>query len=75
MTFVQAKHILVREVIGKKSKDYKYPKKMVSRPLYHANKYLIGRNKVVEDVEDTDDLIYQHSFVGDGVRIDIFWSC
>ena len=48
---------------------------MVSRPLYHANKYLIGRNKVVEDVEDTDDLIYQHSFVGDGVRIDIFWSC
>lgn len=63
------------EMTKNKTKTFTYPIKEAAAPLRHANKYLLGNQRVIVPGMDTDEnLQYKYSYVGDGIQIHVFWS-
>lgn len=83
--FSHIQSIVIQEVVKKKAlkstapsektKTFTYPIKEAAAPLRHANKYLLGNQRVIVPGMDTDEnLQYKYSYVGDGIQIHVFWS-
>lgn len=63
------------EMTKNKTKTFTYPIKEAAAPLRHANKYLLGNQRVIVPGMDTDEnLQYKYSYVGDDVQIHVFWA-
>ena len=63
------------EMTKNKTKTFTYPIKEAAAPLRHANKYLLGNQRVIVPGMDGDDnLQYKYSYVGDDVQIHVFWA-
>lgn len=66
---------LQRTAPSEKTKTFTYPIKEAAAPLRHANKYLLGNQRVIVPGMDGDDnLQYKYSYVGDGIQIHVFWA-
>lgn len=73
--FSHIRYIMIQEVKGKGSKTFTYPVKEVAAPLRHANKYLLGNQRVVvPGMDQADGLQYKYSYVGDDIQIHVFWA-
>lgn len=83
--FSHIQSIVIQEVVKKKAlkstapsektKTFTYPIKEAAAPLRHANKYLLGNQRVIVPGMDTDEnLQYKYSYVGDDVQIHVFWA-
>ena len=73
--FSHIRYIMIQEVKGKGSKTFTYPIKEAAAPLRHANKYLLGNQRVIVPGMDGDDnLQYKYSYVGEGIQIHVFWA-
>lgn len=73
--FSHIQSIVIQEVIKNKTKTFTYPIKEAAAPLRHANKYLLGNQRVIVPGMDTDEnLQYKYSYVGDGIQIHVFWG-
>lgn len=73
--FSHIRYIVIQEVKGKGSKTFTYPIKEAAAPLRHANKYLLGNQRVIVPGMDGDDnLQYKYSYVGEGIQIHVFWA-
>lgn len=77
--FSHIRYIVIHEVVRKASKcttkTFTYPIKEAAAPLRHANKYLLGNQRVIVPGMDTDEnLQYKYSYVGDNIQIHVFWS-
>lgn len=83
--FSHIRYMVIREVVKKKAlkstapsektKTFTYPIKEAAAPLRHANKYLLGNQRVIVPGMDGDDnLQYKYSYVGDGIQIHVFWA-
>lgn len=63
------------EIVKNKTKTFTYPIKEAAAPLRHANKYLLGNQRViVPGMEDDDNLQYKYSYVGESIQIHVFWA-
>ena len=63
------------EMTKNKTKTFTYPIKEAAAPLRHANKYLLGNQRVIVPGMDTDEnLQYKYSYVGEGIQIHVFWA-
>lgn len=73
--FSHIRYIVIQEVVKNKTKTFTYPIKEAAAPLRHANKYLLGNQRVIVPGMDTDEnLQYKYSYVGDGIQIHVFWA-
>lgn len=73
--FSHIQSIVIQEVVKNKTKTFTYPIKEAAAPLRHANKYLLGNQRVIVPGMDTDEnLQYKYSYVGEGIQIHVFWS-
>ena len=83
--FSHIQSIVIQEVVKKKAlkstapsektKTFTYPIKEAAAPLRHANKYLLGNQRVIVPGMETDEnLQYKYSYVGDGIQIHVFWK-
>lgn len=73
--FSHIQSIVIQEVVKNKTKTFTYPIKEAAAPLRHANKYLLGNQRVIVPGMDTDDnLQYKYSYVGEGIQIHVFWA-
>lgn len=83
--FSHIRYIVIQEAVKKKAlkstapsektKTFTYPIKEAAAPLRHANKYLLGNQRVIVPGMDGDDnLQYKYSYVGDGIQIHVFWA-
>lgn len=83
--FSHIRYIVIQEAVKKKAlkstapsektKTFTYPIKEAAAPLRHANKYLLGNQRVIVPGMDTDEnLQYKYSYVGDDVQIHVFWA-
>ena len=73
--FSHIRYIMIQEVIKNKTKTFTYPIKEAAAPLRHANKYLLGNQRVIVPGMDGDDnLQYKYSYVGEGIQIHVFWA-
>ena len=83
--FSHIQSIVIQEVVKKKAlkstapfgenQNLHLPHQGGSSPLRHANKYLLGNQRVIVPGMDTDEnLQYKYSYVGDGIQIHVFWS-
>lgn len=84
--FSHIRYIMIQEVLRgrpattvemtkNKTKTFTYPIKEAAAPLRHANKYLLGNQRVIVPGMDTDgNLQYKYSYVGDDVQIHVFWA-
>lgn len=63
------------EMTKNKTKTFTYPIKEAAAPLRHANKYLLGNQRViVPGMDQADGLQYKYSYVGEDIQIHVFWS-
>lgn len=73
--FSHIQSIVIQEVVKNKTKTFTYPIKEAAAPLRHANKYLLGNQRVIVPGMDTDDnLQYKYSYVGEDIQIHVFWA-
>lgn len=72
--FSHIRYIVIQEIVKNKSKTFTYPIKEAAAPLRHANKYLLGNQRVIVPGMGDDDLQYKYSYVGDDVQIHVFWA-
>lgn len=73
--FSHIQSIVIQEVVKGKTKTFTYPIKEAAAPLRHANKYLLGNQRVIVPGMDGDDnLQYKYSYVGEGIQIHVFWA-
>lgn len=74
--FSHIRYIVIQEMVkGKGSKTFTYPIKEAAAPLRHANKYLLGNQRVIVPGMDTDEnLQYKYSYVGEDLQIHVFWA-
>jgi hypothetical protein len=73
--FSHIRYIMIQEMVKGKTKTFTYPIKEAAAPLRHANKYLLGNQRVIVPGMDGDDnLQYKYSYVGDNVQIHVFWA-
>lgn len=83
--FSHIRYIVIQEAVKKKAlkstapsektKTFTYPIKEAAAPLRHANKYLLGNQRVIVPGMDTDgNLQYKYSYVGEGIQIHVFWA-
>lgn len=73
--FSHIQSIVIQEIVKGKTKTFTYPIKEAAAPLRHANKYLLGNQRVIVPGMDTDEnLQYKYSYVGDNIQIHVFWS-
>ena len=73
--FSHIRYIVIQEVVKNKTKTFTYPIKEAAAPLRHANKYLLGNQRVIVPGMDTDDnLQYKYSYVGEDIQIHVFWA-
>lgn len=73
--FSHIRYIVIQEIVKNKTKTFTYPIKEAAAPLRHANKYLLGNQRVIVPGMDGDDnLQYKYSYVGDGIQIHVFWA-
>nr|DAX68589.1 MAG TPA: hypothetical protein [Bacteriophage sp.] len=62
------------EMTKNKTKTFTYPIKEAAAPLRHANKYLLGNQRVIVPGMGDDNLQYKYSYVGEGIQIHVFWA-
>jgi hypothetical protein len=73
--FSHIRYIMIQEIVKNKTKTFTYPIKEAAAPLRHANKYLLGNQRVIVPGMDTDDnLQYKYSYVGEDIQIHVFWA-
>lgn len=73
--FSHIRYMVIQEMVKGKTKTFTYPIKEAAAPLRHANKYLLGNQRViVPGMEDDDNLQYKYSYVGDDIQIHVFWA-
>lgn len=86
--FSHIRYIVIEEMVKGKTKTFTYPIKEAAAPLRHANKYLLGNQRVIvpgmdqaDDLPFKDrathacgDLQYKYSYVGEGIQIHVFWA-
>lgn len=73
--FSYIRYIMIQEIVKNKTKTFTYPIKEAAAPLRHANKYLLGNQRVIVPGMDTDDnLQYKYSYVGEDIQIHVFWA-
>ena len=72
--FSHIQSIVIQEVVKGKTKTFTYPIKEAAAPLRHANKYLLGNQRVIVPGMGDDNLQYKYSYVGDGIQIHVFWK-
>jgi hypothetical protein len=73
--FSHIRYIMIQEMVKGKTKTFTYPIKEAAAPLRHANKYLLGNQRVIVPGMDTDEnLQYKYSYVGEGIQIHVFWA-
>ena len=72
--FSHIQSIVIQEVVKNKTKTFTYPIKEAAAPLRHANKYLLGNQRVIVPGMGDDNLQYKYSYVGDNIQIHIFWK-
>lgn len=73
--FSHIRYIVIQEVVKNKTKIFTYPIKEAAAPLRHANKYLLGNQRViVPGMDQVDGLQYKYSYVGEDIQIHVFWA-
>lgn len=72
--FSHIRYIVIQEVVKNKTKTFTYPIKEAAAPLRHANKYLLGNQRVIVPGMGDDNLQYKYSYVGEGIQIHVFWA-
>ena len=80
--FSHIRYIVIQEIVKNKTKTFTYPIKKAAAPLRHANKYLLGNQRVIvpgmdgtaTKVDTDENLQYKYSYIGDDVQIHVFWA-
>lgn len=80
--FSHIQSIVIQEIVKNKTKTFTYPIKEAAAPLRHANKYLLGNQRVIvpgmdgtaTKVDTDDNLQYKYSYVGEDIQIHVFWA-
>lgn len=80
--FSHIRYIVIQEIVKNKTKTFTYPIKEAAAPLRHANKYLLGNQRVIvpgmdgtaTKVDTDENLQYKYSYIGDDVQIHVFWA-
>nr|DAV13173.1 MAG TPA: hypothetical protein [Caudoviricetes sp.] len=72
--FSHIRYIMIQEMVKGKTKTFTYPIKEAAAPLRHANKYLLGNQRVIVPGMGDDNLQYKYSYVGEGIQIHVFWA-
>lgn len=72
--FSHIRYIVIQEMVKGKTKTFTYPIKEAAAPLRHANKYLLGNQRVIVPGMGDDNLQYKYSYVGGDIQIHVFWA-
>lgn len=80
--FSHIRYIMIQEIVKNKTKTFTYPIKEAAAPLRHANKYLLGNQRVIvpgmdgtaTKVDTDENLQYKYSYVGEDIQIHVFWA-
>ena len=80
--FSHIRYMVIQEMVKGKTKTFTYPIKEAAAPLRHANKYLLGNQRVIvpgmdgtaTKVDTDENLQYKYSYVGEGIQIHVFWA-